>query len=537
MKQGSSEFVVGTNQSATLYAFEKESKKLSLRTIHHLKYLKMKKFISFSPVVLFFCLPVFAISQQTSQPSMVTEINGMSNYFPMKISDAEYLYAFKKSGDALATEFFKFDTSLQVLWRKNLPVGTIDYAKSGDKLVIFSSSQWTGDWSQIKTLHVTSVEIKDGITVQDKDLLTTDDKLFMVPLVLKDSLNDFKGVLLRYATSKQKDELPTAVSQRIEWILLDDNLDVKTHVTLNNDFTNSIFLTSYTTAKGDLITYNIAQNKLTADKYSEGKPDKVGSLSATLSQSTDLMVRSYSLSVSPDEKNSLCTVSFTPDEKLFNVVVTKFDFLQNKADAFVTDQKDKHDFSKKNYGVPYTILPLDVEFYKNGFVKVEQLVTRSHLVHMMSSSIEYNLGDVIVSFFDEKMRETGHLTITDARPSFFRDRYPQHNVNIRTHPGIKIIGNKMVISAGARDNVLDENPFNKKKFVLERNLRYVVADLDSANIIKDTTIALDTKLHPVGYYFSGLDAWMNNTALLYHIWRDPLIKNVSIILEKIPFNF
>jgi hypothetical protein len=502
---------------------------------------KMKRFLKLPAAIFLVCLSFCVVSQRDNGLPGAVTIQGLSFYFPMKISNDELVYPFQTYGEGMANELVKINTELQVLWRKGLPKGTINYAKADDKIVVFSSPEWKGDLSHIKTLHVTLMEIKDGSIVLDKDLLTTDDRFLLEPHVLKDSLNNFKGLLLRYSVPESNKffekeramELRTAGSERMEWILLDDKLDVKSHVTLNGDFTNAKFLTSYSTAEGDLIIYNIVQNKLTADKYTEGKADKVASLSATLSQSSDLTVRGYSLSVSPDEKNALCTVCFTPDDKLFNVIVTKFDFSQKQATAFVTDQKNKNDFSKKDWGYPFNIIPLDVEYYKNGFIKAEQLFTVSHLAHGLTSSTEYNTGDVIVSFFDERMQEIKHLTITDARPTFFRDRYPPYSVNIRAHPGVKIIGDKMIILA----KFIEEPIKEKKKFPpeVQHNLRYLVIGLDSMNIIKDTTAELDNKLYPYSYYFSGAEIWMNNAALLYHILTDPGDKN--IMFEKTAFNF
>ena len=244
----------------------------------------MKQLFILFAFILFCILPFSVIAQESKGVSET--ITGYPRS-PIKLSADEYVFVSGKYGEGGDMTLVKFNSNLQVLWKKSLPDGLISVVKMDDNFLVFSSREWAKNtYSNIKTIHVTLIDSKSSNTILDKDLLTIDDKFFADPYILQDSLRNFKGLILRYSNlehiklfNQEKSFAQMKETQKIDWLSFDDKMNVKSTVTLNNNFSGARVMTIISNKQGDIFITSVQQNKLVTDKYAAGKADKAASLS------------------------------------------------------------------------------------------------------------------------------------------------------------------------------------------------------------------------------------------------------------------
>src|SRR6476469_5868026 len=108
---------------------------------------------------ILFCILPFSVTAQESKGVSET-ITGYPR-LPIKISADEYVFISGKYGEGSDMTLVKFNSNLQVLWKKSLPDGLISVAKMDDNFLVFSSREWVKNtYTNIKTINVTLIDSK-----------------------------------------------------------------------------------------------------------------------------------------------------------------------------------------------------------------------------------------------------------------------------------------------------------------------------------------------------------------------------------------
>lgn len=475
---------------------------------------------------IFLLLVPSFISAQESKGISET-IKGYPFNYPIKISNDAYIYATGKYSEASGLDLVKFNSSLQVIWKKSLPDGVISISRIADKIAVFSSKEWAKNtYSNIKTIHITLIDPNTSTILLEKDILTIDDKFFVDPSVLTDSVKNFKGLILRYTNMEQVKMFSAAKvldkkeeTQRIDWIMLDEKMNVKSTITLNNNYAASEVVLITGNSLGDLFIASMSENKVIIDKYSAGESDKAATLSANLSQSSGKGYESFGVRKTSDDQNLLCSVCYRTTDKTINTLVAKFDFAQNKVFSSSTDPKVLMGLEKFKAGSESIDL-IGTAYYNENLIMMQQYTTTSMDARTKSTSTLYNSSDMLVSFFDEKMHAVKQLTIKEYFPTY---EY------MGKRPGFKILGNKLIILTDVFDGKKIFNP--KYKF------RYIVIDLDKLEIEKDSTIDVNNRFNSI--VDASLTTWINNDAVIFHLTDTNAFsrKDFAVKLEKLEFVF
>jgi hypothetical protein len=170
-------------------------------------------------------------------------------------------------------------------------------------------------------------------------------------------------LILRYSNleriklfNQEKSFAQMKETQKIDWLSFDDKMNVKSTVTLNNNFSGARVMTIISNKQGDIFITSVQQNKLVTDKYAAGKADKTASLSTSFSKYSDGRFDGYRTKLSPDEQSVLFSVCYFTSDKSFNTVTANFNFPQNQVYSSSSDTK----------------AAMGLEKYKGGFIDFDE---------------------------------------------------------------------------------------------------------------------------------------------------------------------